>query len=123
MTSVSSRALVALLAVCLAPAALAVPIGVSGQCYDDPQNGGQDALGLDTDDPTDVTLLTGTGAAAALVALSSDQHCNHPDSCGASGCSGDERKDYLEAHAGPTQACYDGTVRADGGCPTAPNGP
>lgn len=108
----------------LAASAAAVPLeaGASGQCYDDAGDGGQDEarVAVDSDDPAgaQVTLLTGTGTAAAVaeLATSPNQHCENDDTL-----------DYLEVHARAgdafAQACYDGAVRIDGGCPTSPAGP
>lgn len=115
---------VLVLGLLLASPAGAVPIGAgaSGQCYDTESNGGGDEVrvALDTDSPGSarVVVLSGTGAAMGLAELATAPGTT---------CTNGDTLDYLEvdARAGDTfvQACYDGTVRADGGCPLSPAGP
>lgn len=58
--------LLALLLAFAAPLAAAAPIGASGQCHNaDASAGGQDKVEIDTVDPTNATLPSGTGAASA----------------------------------------------------------
>lgn len=124
----------ALLAVALAllplPAALAAPIGASGECYNsNGTQGGKDAVELDPDRPTDPTLPSGTGAANALVTFVATlpeggcprYDCGYPDKPACQG--GRERRtDYLEAHAASAQVCYNSGAYVDGRCPTRPHG-
>lgn len=113
---------IGLLLTALPAAADVIGVGASGQCYDAQGNGGQDEVrvALDSHDPTaaQVTLLSGTGAAAGVVELatSENQHCTN-----------DDTYDYVEAGARAgdvaAQVCYDGAVLIDGSCPTTPAGP
>jgi hypothetical protein len=115
----------------LAPPAMAVPVGagVSGQCYDAASNGGGDEVrvGTDTSDPVGslaVHMLTVTGAVAGIAqfAMGLVATLGMGDAC-----TNADTLDYVEADAnvGGTgaQACYDGDVRTDGGCPHSPAGP
>lgn len=108
-------------------AADTVGAGASGQCYDREGNGGQDEVRVvvNTDGPPNpsVTLLSGTGAAAALAEFAAGA----VESGGAGGCSNADTLDYVEADANvgaaSAQVCYDGTARVDGACPRSPPGP
>jgi hypothetical protein len=116
-------------------AAAVVDVGASGQCYDAASNGGGDQVRVrtDTNSPIQslsIRLLTVTGAVAGIaqfamgvVAIALTLDPLHGDAC-----PNRDTLDYIEADAtvggvASAQACYDGNVRTDGGCPHSPAGP
>ncbi len=131
-------------AVFVSVANAATYVGVSGQCYDDDDNanpsGGEDEISVSDSGP-EAGLGALPGEHGITDALSKfalgtvedngqpGQACDNYDCYSTpSACSGhDARYDYLAAHAESgsilVEACYRGTVVADGSCPEHPTGP
>lgn len=116
--------MIALSMTMIAPAAAAEDVaGASGQCFDDDGSGGDAHLavngsgGVAMDGLTDASPDDPTpGAADAVVALVD----MNGDPASGNGCTSQDssQQDYVEAHAGGQQVCYNGSVNTDGGCPT-----